>query len=111
VDAELVARAADAGDAACASVLERAWTAIGAMCAGLVNVLNPEVIVLGGGIALHRPELRAAVRAEIDRRAFPIPARRVRVEPAQHADDVSLIGSLAIVNERLHDPLYRKEPA
>ena len=79
------------------------------MCAGLVNALNPEVIVLGGSIALHRPELRAAVRAEIDRRAFPAPARRVRVEMAQLADDVSLIGLLPIVNDRLHDPSYAKE--
>lgn len=109
VDAELVARAADDGDLACQSVLARAWEAIGAMCAGLVNVLNPEVIVLGGSIALHRSDLRSAVRAGIDRRAFPTAARRVRVEMAQHADDVSLIGLLPIVNERLNDLAYRKE--
>jgi len=109
VTAELVGRAADAGDAACQAVLDRAWMAIGAMCAGLVNVLNPEVIVLGGSIALHRPDLKDAVRREIDRRAFPLPARRVRVELAQHGDDVSLIGLLPIVNDRLRDPAYAKE--
>ena len=106
VDAELVARAADEGDAACQAVLARAWTAVGAMCAGLVNVLNPECIVLGGAIAAHRPELLGVVRDEIDRRAFPTPARRVRVVASEHGDDVSLIGSLPIVNERLHDPAY-----
>src|SRR5439155_2812776 len=78
VDAELVARAADEGDLACQHVLERAWVAIGAMCAGLVNTLNPEVIVLGGSIGCNRPELPSAISAEIDRRAFPAPARRVR---------------------------------
>ncbi len=109
VDAELVARAADEGDAACQAVLDRAWTAIGAMCASLVNTLNPEVIVLGGSIARHRPELLGAVRAEIDRRAFPGPARRVRVEMAEFGDDVSLIGLLPIVNERFGDPSYAKE--
>ena len=101
VDAALVARAADEGDAACQRVLERAWTAVGALCAGLVIALNPEVIVLGGSIALHRPELQTAVRDEIDRRAFAAPARRVRIEMSQLADDVSLIGLLPIVNERL----------
>ena len=104
-----MARAADEGDAACQAVLDRAWTAIGAMCASLVNALNPEVIVLGGSIARHRPELLAVVRREIDRRAFPGPARRVRVEMAAFGDDVSLIGLLPIVNERLHDPSYAKE--
>jgi glucokinase len=111
VDAELVARAADEGDAACQQVLDRAWVAIGAMCAGLVNTLNPEVIVLGGSIGCNRPELPSAVRAEIDRRAFPAPARRVRVEMTRFAGDVSLIGLLPIVNERMTDPSYAKEQA
>jgi glucokinase len=109
VDAELVARAADGGDVACQRVLERAWVAIGAMCASLVNTLNPEVIVLGGSIGCNRPELPSAIRAEIDRRAFPAPARRVRVELTHFAGDVSLIGLLPIVNERLNDPAYAKE--
>ena len=109
VDAATVARAADAGDPASAAILARAWTAVGAMCSGLVNLLNPEVIVLGGSIARHRPELIGVVRDEIDRRSFPTPARRVRVAMAQHGDDVSLIGSLPIVNERLHDPAYARD--
>lgn len=109
VDAELVARAADEGDVASRAVLARAWEAIGALCAGLVITLNPEMIVLGGSIALHRPDLQTAVRAEIDRRAFAAPARRVRVEMAQLADDVSLIGMLPIVHARLTDPSELKE--
>jgi glucokinase len=111
VDAELVARAADEGDPACQRVLDRAWVAIGAMCAGLVNTLNPEVIVLGGSIGCNRPELPSAVRAEIDRRAFHAPARRVRVEMTKFAGDVSLIGLLPIVNERMTDPAYAQEQA
>jgi glucokinase len=106
IDAELVARAADRGDAACQAVLARAWTAVGAMCAGLVNVFNPEVIVVGGSIAVHRPELFGVISDEIALRAFPTPARRVRVVLAEHGDDVSLIGSLPIVNERHGDPAY-----
>ncbi|HET6819805.1 MAG TPA: ROK family protein [Candidatus Limnocylindria bacterium] len=104
---EHVAQAADEGDEACRAVLDRAWVAIGALCASLVVLLNPEVIVLGGSIAAHRPELFDVVRREIDRRAFPIPARRVRVVPAELGDDVSLIGSLPIVNERLKDPAFQ----
>lgn len=108
VDAAMVAEAADAGDEACAAILQRAWTAVGATCSGLVNLLNPEVIVLGGSIAVHRPELIDVVRSEIDRRSFPVPARRVRVSMAEYGADVSLIGSLPIVNERIHDPAYAR---
>jgi len=110
VDAALVAEAADAGDTACAAVYERAFVAIGALCAGLVMALNPEVIIIGGSIAGHRPALLDAIRREIDNRSYPGPARRARVVPPQFADDVSLIGSLPIVNERLADPAYQRGP-
>jgi len=110
VDAELVARAASLGDNACAALLERAWVAIGAMCASLVNLLDPEVIVIGGGIAEHSPRLFEVVRDELRRRALPTLRDRVRIEPASLGGDVSLIGSLPIVNERIGDPAYRREP-
>jgi glucokinase len=106
--AEHVAQTADEGDEACRALLDRAWVAIGALCASLVNLLNPDVIVLGGSIAAHRPELIGAVRREVDRRAFPIQARRVRIVPAERGDDVSLVGLLPIVNERLRDPAFRR---
>jgi len=99
LDAAAVCAAADAGDAACRSLLERAWSAVGAMCAGLVNVLNPEVLVLGGAIANHRPDLHDAVRAEIGRRAFAIPAARVRLTAPHFGDDVSLVGCWALVHD------------
>jgi glucokinase len=111
VDAELVARAADQGDPAAQRIIRRAWEAVGALCAGLVNVLNPEVLVLGGGIAMHRPDLLEAVREQVALRAFPIPARRVRLVLAQYPKDVSLIGSLPIVNERINDPAFRRDPS
>ncbi|HEX5040544.1 MAG TPA: ROK family protein [Candidatus Limnocylindria bacterium] len=106
VDAELVARAAAAGDAACAALLERAWTAIGALCASLANLLDPEVIVIGGSIAEHHPNLFDVIAREMQRRALPILLDRVRIVPAALGADVSLIGGLPIVNDRIDDPAY-----
>jgi glucokinase len=108
IDAELVARAAAEGDEECAALLERAWVAVGAACASLVNLLNPEVIVIGGGIAEHHPRLFDVAREQIARRSFEVPARRVRVEKAALGDDVSLIGGLPIVNDRIDDPAFRR---
>ncbi len=107
-DAALVARAADAGDPIALGILDRAWTAIGALCASLVNLLDPQMIVIGGSIAEHRPDLFEGVRREIDARAFPIPARRVRLALPRYSGDVSLIGSLPIVNQRIDDPAFRR---
>jgi glucokinase len=107
LDAELVARAAANGDAACAELLEHAWVAIGALCASLANLLDPEIIVLGGSIAQHHPRLFEVIGDEMVRRAFAILVDRVRIEPAALGGDVSLIGSLPIVNDRIGDPAYQ----
>jgi glucokinase len=106
VDAVLVAKAAIAGDEACIALLERAWTAIGALCASLVNLLDPEIIVIGGSIAEHHPRLFEVARRELGRRAFPEIAADVRLEPPVLGADVSLIGGLPIVNDRLDDPAF-----
>ncbi|MDP9468470.1 MAG: ROK family protein, partial [Chloroflexota bacterium] len=106
IDAALLARAAEAGDPACVAILERAWVAIGALCASLVNLLDPEVIVIGGSIAEHHPRLFEVARVELARRAFPILLDRVRIVPAALGADVSLIGGLPIVYDRIGDPAY-----
>ena len=106
VDAELVARAAAQGDERCNALLERAFTAVGALCASLVNLLDPQVIVIGGSIAEHHPRLFEVARRELERRAFPILLDGVRIEPAALGGDVSLIGALPIVNDRIGDPAF-----
>ena len=106
IDAKLVARAAEEGDERAAALLERAWIAVGALCASLVNALDPEVIVIGGSIAEHHPRLFDVIRVELERRAFPILLDKVRIVPAALGADVSLIGSLPIVNDRIDDPAY-----
>ncbi len=111
VSARTVAEAANGGDAASAAIMENAYRAVGALCASLVNALNPEVIVLGGSIAKHQPRLHEVVRAEIDQRAFAAPARRVRVIGPRYGDDVSLVGALPLVNARLDDPAFRRSTA
>ena len=105
-DASLLARAAEGGNADAAAILERAWVAVGALCASLVNILCPEVIVIGGGIAEHHPRLFEVARTELARRALPGFADRVRIAPASLGPDVSLIGLLPIVNDRLGDPAF-----
>ncbi len=106
VDAELVARAAAQGDSAASALMERAFTAVGALCASLVNLLDTEVIVIGGSIAEHHPRILDVARRELERRAFPILLDGVRIEPAALGGDVSLIGALPIVNDRIGDPAY-----
>jgi glucokinase len=62
-DAEAVFRAAANGDAVARAVVEEAWHALGAALAGLVNGLNPGVIVVTGGIIRSLASLQREILA------------------------------------------------
>lgn len=93
----LVARAADRGDRLAVSQWALTAGRLGTVLAGLVNVLNPERIVLGGGIALNRKHIFPTVKRVIREKAFPIAARSVRVVPAALGTDAGTVGAAALV--------------
>jgi len=51
LDAADIARRAEAGDAACEASLQRYEARLGRALAGVINILDPQVIVLGGGLS------------------------------------------------------------
>lgn len=89
----LIAEAAQAGDAGACRVWEEIGTWLGMGLAGLVNLLNPEQIIIGGGIAQAGEVLFAPIRREIRRRAFALPAEAATVVPAQLGPDAGVIGA------------------
>lgn len=84
-----------AGDPACTRVLGDAGRQIGATLAGLINLLNPTVIAVGGQLAKVGEILLRPMREAVERRAIPSAVRSVRIVAAQlSADDVDLVGGL-----------------
>jgi glucokinase len=69
---------------------------LGVGVANLVNLFNPEIIVIGGGLTNMGERLFDTVRRVIDRRAFRISAHTVEVRPAQLGGDVGLLGAAAV---------------
>jgi glucokinase len=89
-----VAEAEDAGDPDAAAIMERARGAFAAVLIGLVNVFNPELIVVGGGLAQGQGDrLLDPARRAVAEGAFRIPGKRVRIVPAALGDDVGLLGA------------------
>lgn len=100
-DAEDVYRAAHAGDARAAVLVAGAERALAALAVGLTNVLNPERIVVGGGIAEHQPQhVLEPMRRAIAERSFAVPGRVVRVVPAALGADVGMLGAVIAARER-----------
>ena len=67
------------------------WLAFG--LAGLVNVLNPRLVVMGGQFARILPFVDEVVKAGLDRYALSAPRRLVRVVPATLGADAPLLGA------------------
>ena len=90
---EIVHQHAVEGDAIARKVLEQAGFGLGVGMASLVNMLNPEVIVIGGGVAAAWDFLMPVALETMASRAFRAMAARVKVVPAQHGDQAGIYGS------------------
>jgi glucokinase len=95
VDARIVSQAAGEGDAVALRIIREAATYVGIGLANVCNILNPALIILGGGVTHVGPLLFDVVRETIAVRAMP-PMRDVRVVPAALGDDVVLFGAIAL---------------
>jgi fructokinase len=94
-----VANAAAAGDPAAQATLQRHLQRLGRALAGIVNVLDPDVIVLGGGLS-RMPHLAAQLPAAMAPWVFhgggpgrPRPVLATRVLRAQHGDASGVRGA------------------
>jgi predicted NBD/HSP70 family sugar kinase len=104
-EVEAVLRAAADGEPGALAALAHIGRWLGIGLSGLVNILNPRVIVLGGLFARAYPYIEAALVAELDRLALRGPRALVRITPAALDVDAPLIGAAELALEPfLADP-------
>jgi glucokinase len=98
LDARDVADAEEAGDADAARIMERARRAFAESCVSLVDVFNPQRIVVGGSVARNQGERwLAPARERVAAIAFSVPRATVEIVPAELGDDVGLVGALPLL--------------
>ena len=95
ITAKVVAQAAGQGDMEAQLILTKAMDYLGIGMASLVNLFNPELIVIGGGLTNIGEGLFGPVRRAIVRHAFRTPAETVRVVRAELGDKVGVLGAVA----------------
>ncbi len=74
---------------------------LGIALSGIVNLLNLDAIVIGGGVAGAGKILFKTVRQTISRRAMSVQAKRVKIFKAKLGVDAGIIGAGYLVKERL----------
>jgi predicted NBD/HSP70 family sugar kinase len=105
---------ASSGDERAQAALEHVGQWLGYGLAGLVNVLNPELIVLGGLFGRIYEQIADTVELRLDRYALADARRLVRVVPAALGEDAPLLGAAELAFETfLGDPAawLRPRPA
>jgi fructokinase len=93
--AQQIAQAAAAGDAACAASLDRWQQRLARALAGVINLLDPDVIVLGGGLS-RMPETYRRLPLSWGQWVFSGGQReplRTRLLPALHGDASGVRGA------------------
>lgn len=96
-----LAEAAKNGNPAALALFAEAGRYLGIAVASVVNLLNLEAVIIGGGVAESFDLLSESIKREIRARAFPIPASRLRVEQVALGDDGGILGSAALVMNHL----------
>lgn len=91
--------AGKAGDELALEIFRRAGFYLGVALSGLVNVLNPEIIVIGGGVAAGWDLLVPHTETEIRKRAFSQPAARAKIVRAELGDDAGIFGAARLAFE------------
>lgn len=93
----LIKQAADSGDTEAIDSFIEAGHAMGQGFAGLINIFNPEKIILGGPLSIAGEYLLPAIKETVARHSLPEIDQQAEVLLSPFGADASLIGAIAIV--------------
>ena len=101
LDGPLVTELAYDGDRAARGVIELVGVRVGVAIANIVNIFNPQLVVVGGGVMGAGEMLLEPARAELARRALPPLCKLVRVEAAAFAHEAGMVGAAVLALDGL----------
>ena len=102
--AEVVYDAGRTGDKLALSVFKKFGTYLGIGLANLINLIDPEIIVIAGGVVNGWSLFASHMQREVDERAVRATAQQVKIAAAQCGDNAGLLGAarLAFVRHASH---------
>ncbi len=100
VTAQVVYEAAHDGDAYAREVVHDTAKVLGAGVANIINIFNPQVVVICGGVTLAGDQLFVPLRSEVKRRAFKPAANACRIVPGELTGTAGVYGAAAVFMRR-----------
>lgn len=99
IDAALVFQAAALSDKAAVEVVDTAMTWLGIGVANLVNIFNPQLVVIGGGVSLAGERLLTPVRNQVAKLAMPVQREMVKITTSAMGDAAGVQGALELARQ------------
>ena len=96
--AALIFEAGQQGDELALEIFRRMGVYLGIGLANLINILNPEMIVIGGGVVNGWALFEKHMHQQVEERAFPLLAARVKIVRAKCGDDAGLLGAARLAS-------------
>ncbi|MGB2691560.1 MAG: ROK family protein [Thermodesulfobacteriota bacterium] len=97
---KIVMEAASSGDEFSLSIWKEVGVALGIGIASLVNLLNVEIVVIGGGVSNAWDLFMDAAYKEAHKRAFRAPIERAKIKRGSLRDDAGILGSVYLAIHR-----------
>ena len=107
-----VAEAARRGDLFAQEILTRAGTSIGIAIAGLINLFNPRVVIIGGGVSQVGDAISSPIRQAVRERAMRASEQSVRIITSMLGRRSQLLGgTVQAINVAIHNAAEEKNSA
>jgi glucokinase-like ROK family protein len=97
----IVIQAAEAGDPEAIEALTETGSLLGLGVANLINIFNPEMIVLGGPLSAAEPYLLPAIQEAVENATLPEIREKVQILLSAFGPDASVMGAVALVVEAI----------
>ena len=97
----MIAQAAAGGDAVATETLDETGYYVGIGVANAINILSPDRVIIGGGIAQAGDLLFDPIRRSVAIHALAVPLQACEILPAALGDDAGVLGAAAIVLSKM----------
>ena len=105
ITAKTVCQAAKAGDRLAFTIIEKAADYLAIGLATLINLFNPEVIVLAGGLSLAGDVIWEPINRRLKVHALEIPLSKVRIVFSELGEILGALGATTLVLNRIFGPV------
>jgi glucokinase-like ROK family protein len=97
VTAKMVADAAKNGDELALNVFTRAMEYIGIGISNLINIFNPDLVVIGGGVSMSGDIFFDNIRKVVDKNVMKPTSRKVPILPVTFGNNAAIMGAFSII--------------